>query len=236
MKQERLQKLIAACGVCSRRRAEELIAEGRVTLNGAVAGIGDTADSDLDEVLVDGVPLQRPAKTVTYLLYKPRGYVTTASDEKGRKTVLELVPQDVRLFPVGRLDLNSEGLLLLTNDGALAHRLTHPRHTVKKVYHVWVSNFRPEALALLRRPIVLDGAQIRPPGLRLLSQNDALAKLEITIREGKNRQVRRMCEQASLTVTRLKRVAEGSLTLGDLKPGEYRLLSDKELQDLIQTP
>lgn len=236
MEQERLQKIIAACGVCSRRKAEELITQGRVTVNGTPALLGDSADPDTDLILLDGAPLKRPEKTVTYLLYKPRGCVTTAADEKGRKTVLELVPQDVRLFPVGRLDLNSEGLLLLTNDGALAERLTHPRHTVRKVYHVWVSHYRPDAIPMLQRPIVLDGTKIRPPGIRLLSQKDELALIEITIREGKNRQIRRMCERAGLTVTRLKRVAEGSLTLGDLKPGEYRLLSDQELQDLIQTP
>lgn len=229
---ERLQKIIAACGLCSRRKAEDLLAEGRVTVNGIAAGIGDSADIDADEIAVDGILLQRPAQTRTLLLYKPRGYVSTASDEKGRKTVLDLVPRDVRLFPVGRLDLNSEGLLLLTNDGALAQRLLHPSRNIDKVYEVWVRGWREDAAALLRRPIVLDGRPIQPPGIRVLHADGVEAKLRITIHEGRNRQIRRMCEQASLTVTRLKRIAEGPLTLGMLKPGQWRELTEEEIRTL----
>lgn len=229
---ERLQKIIAASGVCARRKAEELLLAGRVTVNGETAKLGDTADSATDEILLDGKPLPAPEIKRTLLLYKPRGYVTTAADEKGRKTVLELVPQDVRLYPVGRLDLASEGLLLLTNDGDLACRLTHPRHEIEKVYEVWVRDWYDGAAQKLKAPIVLDGYPIRPPALRVLSHEGEAAKLELTIHEGRNRQIRRMCEHAGLTVTRLKRVAEGPLRLGDLKPGEYRELTDKEREEL----
>lgn len=229
---ERLQKIIAASGVCARRKAEELLLAGLVTVNGETAKLGDTADSATDEIQLDGKPLPAPEIKRTLLLYKPRGYVTTAADEKGRKTVLELVPQDVRLYPVGRLDLASEGLLLLTNDGDLACRLTHPRHEIEKVYEVWVRDWYDGAAQKLKAPIVLDGYPICPPALRVLSHEGEAAKLELTIHEGRNRQIRRMCEHAGLTVTRLKRVAEGPLRLGDLKPGEYRELTDKEREEL----
>ena len=247
---ERLQKLIASAGLCSRRRAEEWIAAGKVTVNGALARLGDSADPEADCILVAGRPLAAgPAAPVTILLYKPRGVVTTLSDERGRPTVAELLPPELpRLYPVGRLDMFSEGLLLLTNDGALAQRLTHPSGEVRKTYRLWVSGWRPEALTLLRRPIVLDGRPIAPPQVRLLWAREAptspaghserseesvpTAALEITIHEGRNRQIRRMAEAAGLTVTRLKRVAESGLTLGDLKPGEWRVLTDEELRQL----
>ena len=231
---ERLQKLISAAGLCSRRRAEEWIIQGKVTVNGDFARLGDSADPERDEILVDGKPLPAaPAQTTTILLYKPRGYVTTLSDEKGRPTVSDLLPADLpRLYPVGRLDQFSEGLLLMTNDGALANRLTHPKSEVSKTYHLWVSGWHEEALDLLRRPIVLDGYRIKAPGVRLLWQRDGAAQYEIAIHEGRNRQIRRMAKAAGLTPTRLKRVAEGSLTLGDLKPGEWRTLTEAELLQL----
>ena len=232
---ERLQKLISAAGLCSRRRAEEWIAQGKVTVNGDLARLGDSADPETDAILVNGEPLPAaPGRTTTILLYKPRGAVTTLSDEKGRSTVAELLPPELgRLYPVGRLDQFSEGLLLMTNDGALANRLTHPAGEVNKTYRLWVSGWRDEALALLRRPIVLDNRKIQPPAVRLLWQRDGICELEITIHEGRNRQIRRMAEAAGLTVTRLKRVAEGPITLGDLKPGEWRKLTEAELQQLI---
>ena len=368
---QRLQKLIAAAGLCSRRRAEEWIAQGKVTVNGALARLGDSADPDRDEILVGGRPLpSAPARTVTVLLYKPRGVVTTLSDERGRRTVADLLPPDLpRLYPVGRLDQFSEGLLLMTNDGALAQRLTHPAGEVRKTYRLWVSGWREAALEALRRPIVLDGRLIAPPQVRLLwerkaagirdqasdppvgaeleesrmyahigpsaaheasgilrdsyefrhqasdppvgaaltrrvsrplrrqaeipgpdapaqafplggrcpsahtgadegtprppaapdqppagpdaphpssglretpdatfpqggRQGEHVAELEVTIHEGRNRQIRRMAQAAGLTVTRLKRVAEGSLTLGDLKPGQWRRLTEAELRQL----
>ena len=226
--------MISAAGLCSRRAAEEWIAEGKVTVNGGLARLGDTADPALDEILVDGKPLPTPpAKSTTVLLYKPRGYVTTLSDERGRWTVAELLPPELgRLYPVGRLDQFSEGLLLMTNDGALANRLAHPAGEVRKTYRLWVSGWRGEALALLRRPIVLDGRNIQAPTVRLTWQRDGIALLEITIHEGRNRQIRRMAEAAGLKTTRLQRIAEGPISLGDLKPGQWRELSEAELQQL----
>lgn len=228
---DRLQKLISACGVASRRKAEELISQGRVRLNGNTAVLGDTADLSEDVIEIDGVRLKKPDAPCTLLLNKPRGYVCTAKDEQGRKTVLDLLPDGTpRLYPVGRLDMFSEGLLLLTNDGELAQTLTHPSHEIEKEYHVWVSSFYDGADEKLRIPIILDGRKISPPKVKLLSREGNIAMLSVTIREGRNRQVRRMCEQASLTVTRLKRVREGSLQLGDLPTGKMRELTKEELQ------
>ncbi len=234
---ERLQKLISAAGLCSRRTAEEWIAAGRVTVNGEAAAVGQPADPALDRILVDGKPLPGiPDRTRTVLLYKPRGVVTTLSDEKGRPTVASLLPPDLpRLYPVGRLDYYSEGLLLLTNDGALTQRLTHPGAKTEKVYELWVSGFFSGAEALLRRPIELDGRPICPPRVVLLWRRDSVAKLEITIHEGRNRQIRRMCQAAQLTVTRLKRVREGPVSLGGLKPGQWRDLTAAELAALDET-
>ena len=252
---ERLQKLIAQAGLCSRRRAEEWIAAGKVTVNGALARLGDSADPATDVILVGGKPLPAaPAETLTILLYKPRGVVTTLADEKGRAAVTDLLPPELgSLYPVGRLDMFSEGLLLLTNDGDLTQRLTHPSGQVSKTYRLWVTGWRPAALEALRRPIRLDGYRIKPPQVRLLwtaaerrqepdevasrnadapNQPPTLAALEITIHEGRNRQIRRMAQAAGLTVTRLKRIAEGPLTLGDLKPGEWRRLTEEELSQL----
>ena len=234
---ERLQKLISAAGLCSRRTAEEWIAAGRVAVNGETAVIGQTADPVRDRILVDGKPLPAiPDRTRTILLYKPRGVVTTLSDEKGRPTAASLLPPELpRLYPVGRLDYYSEGLLLMTNDGALAQRLTHPGAGTEKVYALWVSGYQPGAEALLRRPIELDGRPIRPPRVELLWRKDSVAKLEITIHEGRNRQIRRMCGAAGLTVTRLKRVREGPISLGELRPGQWRDLTAEELAALEET-
>ena len=231
---ERLQKLIAAAGLCSRRRAEEWIVRGKVSVNGSLARLGDSADPERDLILVEGKPLPAaPAAATTVLLYKPRGYVTTLCDERGRPTVAELLPAQLpRLFPVGRLDQFSEGLLLMTNDGELAMRLTHPAGEVRKTYRLWVSGWRGGALKALRQPVVLDGYRIKPPQIRLIWQRDQLAELEIVIHEGRNRQIRRMAEAAGLTTTRLKRIAEGSLELGDMKPGQWRLLGEEELAEL----
>ncbi len=305
---ERLQKLLSAAGLCSRRAAEEWIIRGKVTVNGGLARLGDTADPALDEIRVEGRPLPAPpAATTTVLLYKPRGVVTTLQDEKGRPTVAALLPPELgRLYPVGRLDQFSEGLLLMTNDGALANRLTHPKGEVNKTYRLWVSGWHESALALLKRPIVLDGYRIKAPTVRLVwargggmqnaeckMQNETpvgggvldapnpsrtetpvgggvldapklprtetpegggvldapklprtetpvaraicpptTALLEITIHEGRNRQIRRMAEAAGLKTTRLQRIAEGPIQLGDLKPGQWRLLTPEELARL----
>ncbi len=227
---ERLQKIISARGVASRRKAEELIEAGRVLVNGTPASLGDTADPDTDEILVDGTRLPSANAHVYILLNKPRGYVTTLSDEKGRPTATQLVADcGTRVYPVGRLDMDSEGLLLFTNDGEFANRLMHPKHGMEKTYDTWVTGYAPGGEALLKKPIELDGYRIHPPKVILLSAEGERAKLRITIHEGRNRQVRRMCQAAGMTVTRLRRIREGKLSLGDLKPGQWRYLTEEEL-------
>ena len=226
---DRLQKILSARGLASRRAAEKMIEEGRVTVNGAVAVLGQSADPDLDRIEVDGRPLPTVDRPVYLLLHKPRGYVTTLSDEKGRKTAAELVADcGVRVYPVGRLDMDSEGLLLFTNDGEFANLLMHPKHQVDKTYLTWVQDYSEEALQRLKKPIELDGYRIRAPKVRVVKPG----LLEITIHEGRNRQVRRMCEAAGMQVTRLKRVREGSLSLGDLPLGAWRYLTPEEVSKL----
>lgn len=232
---ERIQKILSARGVASRRKAEMIIAQGRVTCNGVVCNIGDSADPDMDEILLDGKPIPSQGSFVYILLNKPRGYVTTLSDEKGRKNVAQLVADCAqRVYPVGRLDMDSEGLLLLTNDGEFANRLMHPSHEVDKTYHVTVKNYSDEALERLKKPIVLDGYIIKQPGVALLQKpdNGNTALLEVTIHEGRNRQVRRMCDAAGMTVIRLQRVREGELSLGKLPVGKWRYLTDREISAL----
>ena len=218
----------------SRRKAEELIRDGRVRVNGNTAQLGESADPAEDVIEIDGKRLMKAPEHLYLMLHKPRGYVTTMSDEKGRPTVWDLV-QDcgVRVYPVGRLDLNSEGLLLFTNDGEFANRLMHPRHEVDKIYLTWVNHFSPEKLAGLSQMGALDGEKIVRPQVRLINAKGESALLEIIIHEGKNRQVRRMCEQAELAVTRLKRIAEGAVTLGDLPLGKWRHLTAEEIESLM---
>lgn len=229
---ERLQKIISARGVASRRAAEEMIRSGRVAVNGIVAELGQTADPEVDEIRLDGKPLPSAGAHVYILLNKPRGYVTTLSDEKGRKTVAELVDCGTRVYPVGRLDYDSEGLLLLTNDGGFANELMHPKHQVDKTYQVWVTGHHEAAPALLARPIELDGYRIKKPGVKLLWADGAKAKYLVTIHEGRNRQVRRMCEAAGMQVTKLRRISEGKLQLGDLPLGKWRYLTAEEVEQL----
>lgn len=231
--EERLQKLLSAAGVCSRRAAEGYIEAGRVTVNGETAVLGARADPDRDDVRLDGRPLPKRAEAVYLLLNKPRGCVTTLSDEKGRRTVAELVADcGVRVYPVGRLDLDSEGLLLLTNDGELARRLTHPSEEIEKTYHVWVRGPAEGAAERLSRLRDLEGEPIRPARVKTLRLGDGAAKLAVTIRQGRNRQVRRMCAACGLEVTRLRRVREHTLALGDLPPGKWRYLTAEEIKAL----
>lgn len=230
---ERLQKILSARAVASRRKAEEMLLAGRVTVNGAVAALGDKADPELDEIQVDGKALPSSGKSLYIMLNKPRGYITTLSDEKGRPTVAQMVADcGERVYPVGRLDYDSEGLLLLTNDGDFANRLMHPAQEIEKTYEVWVSGYHEAAPALLSRPITLDGYQIRKPEIKVLHAMEDRAKLLVTIHEGRNRQIRRMCEAAGMKVTRLRRIREGSLSLGDLKLGAWRYLTEDELAGL----
>lgn len=229
---ERLQKILAARGICSRRKAEEMIISGRVTINGQNAVLGQTADPEIDTILLDGKPLPTRNEFVYIMLHKPRGYVTTVSDEKGRPNVIQLVQCGTRVYPVGRLDMDSEGLLILTNDGELANKMMHPSGEVNKTYEVWVRGYRSGNEKLLERRIILDGRQIASPTIHLLSAQTDQAHLLITIHEGRNRQVRRMCQAAGMRVTRLRRVSEGALTLGDLQKGCWRFLSDQEIAKL----
>lgn len=230
---ERLQKILSARGVASRRKAEEMILAGRVTCNGSPAELGMTADPDVDEILVDGKPLPKASEYVYLILHKPRGYVTTLSDEKGRRNAAMLVADcGVRVYPVGRLDMDSEGLLLFTNDGEFANSLMHPKHEVNKTYDTWVTGFSQAGLERLRLPVTLDGYTIRPPQVLVIRAGEGKALLRITIHEGRNRQIRRMCELAGMHVTRLKRVKEGDLSLGDLPLGKWRCLTEEEVAAL----
>lgn len=231
---ERIQKILSSRGVTSRRHAEELIAAGRVTCNGSVCKLGDSADADIDDILLDGKPLPSREEYVYIMLNKPRGFVTTLSDEKGRKNAAQLVKDcGKRVYPVGRLDMDSEGLLIFTNDGAFANQMMHPKHQINKVYRVSVSGFTQDGLHRLSKPIVLDGYKIKPPQVSVLQRNDdGSALLLVTIHEGRNRQVRRMCAAAGMTVKRLVRVAEGTLQLGELNSGQWRYLTCEEIESL----
>ena len=232
---ERLQKILASRGVCSRRKAEELLNAGRVSVNGTVAHLGESADPEVDEILMDGNPLPSKSEYVYIMLNKPRGFVTTLSDEKGRKNAAQLVADcGVRVYPVGRLDMDSEGLLLFTNDGEFANSLMHPKHEVDKTYRVVVDGFTPENLEKLKQPVTLDGYTIRKPGVALSRppRADGRAEILVTIHEGRNRQVRRMCAMAGMTVLRLQRIAEGQLKLGDLPKGKWRHLTEAEVRAL----
>lgn len=229
---ERIQKILSARGLASRRTAENWIRAGRVRVNGAVCTLGASADPDADRIEVDSVPLPPPPGKKYLMLNKPRGYVTTLKDEKNRKTAASLVDCGCRVYPVGRLDYDSEGLLLFTNDGQLADRLMHPRANVGKTYEVTVEGDWRGGEALLARPIVLDGYRIHPPSVRLLRGEGSRAVFEITIREGRNRQIRRMCEAAGLRVLRLRRTQEGTLRLGMLPSGKWRELTKEEIESL----
>lgn len=234
---ERLQKLISSAGLASRRAAEELIKQGRVKVNGETASLGMSADPELDDIRVNGKRLRISGTRVYIMLNKPRGYVTTLSDEKGRKTVAELVKgAGRRLYPVGRLDLNSEGLLIMTDDGEAANALMHPSHEVGKTYRVTVSGREPEAavreLEALRE---VEGEPIRPAQVSFAGETgEGKYMLDVTIHEGRNRQVRKMCAVAGLEVRRLVRIAEGELSLGGLQTGKWRHLTSEELDWLLK--
>jgi 23S rRNA pseudouridine2605 synthase len=232
--EERLQKILSGAGVCSRRAAERLLQEHRVAVNGQTAQLGDKADAARDRITVDGRPVGGHERKMTIMLNKPAGVVTTMHDEKGRRSVADLVRQcPVRVLPVGRLDQYSEGLLLLSNDGELIHMLTHPRHEITKRYEVTVRGDEKD-IPRLAQPMEIEGYRIRPAEVRLLRRLDnGDCVVSIGIHEGRNRQIRRMCAQCRLRVLRLKRVAEGELTLDPaLAPGKWRELTAEELRKL----
>lgn len=228
----RLNKYLAMCVVASRRAADRMIESGRVRVNGrSVRDMGVKIDPDKDIVRVDGKEVHPPRRNIYVLLNKPKGYVTTVSDERGRKTVFDLIKLKARLFPVGRLDLNSEGLLLLTNDGELAHRLMHPRFKISKTYRVRLDrDFNPDDFEALTSGIELEDGVTLPCKARFYT--DSGERLEITIREGRNRQVKRMFAALGYDVKALKRIRFGPLELKDVTRGQWRYLTPKEIREL----
>lgn len=235
--EERIQKIISASGYTSRRKAEELIAAGRVKVNGRPCKMGDKADPNNDLISIDGVNLdsERRKKHIYIMLNKPRGYVTTMSDELGRKCVTDLLEGlEERVYPIGRLDKVSEGLLLFTNDGSFANSIMHPSCHISKTYRVTVRpDISEEQLVKLESGVVLDdGKKTLPATVLVLTKEEGRVVMQITIREGRNRQIRRMCEAVGLEVARLKRTSIGPLKLGMLKPGAYRELTPQELTAL----
>jgi 23S rRNA pseudouridine2605 synthase len=230
---ERVQKVLARAGLGSRRACEALIAAGRVAVDGVVAVLGDRVDAEHQHLAVDGVPVVSRADLVHYLLNKPTGVVTTARDPQGRRTVLGLVPDEPRVFPVGRLDYETAGMLILTNDGELAQLLTHPRHGVAKTYLAEVRGSPGvEALRTLRTGVDLDDGRTAPAEVRLVQHQSSRSALELTIHEGRNRQIRRMCEAVGHPVTRLVRTAIGPIRDDRLPPGAWRALGPSEVRAL----
>lgn len=237
MAEERLQKYMAECGIASRRKSEELIREGKVRVNGEVAEIGRKIDPKKDVVSVEGRKVQKDQKHVYLMLNKPWGFISTMSDEYDRRCVAELVADvDTRVYPVGRLDRDSEGLLLFTNDGEFANSLMHPSKHVPKTYRVTV---RPEVtddmITKMMTGMMIDGQQTLPADVKVLVKEENCTVLEVTICEGRNRQIRKMCEQLGLEVARLKRISEGPVKLGMLQPGKWRELTHEEVQSLKRT-
>ncbi len=234
MESIRLQKYFTDCGVLSRRAAEEEIKAGKVKVNGLVAELGDKIDPESDTVEYMGRVIKPQSNSFVYvLLNKPAGIVTTASDEKGRRCVTDLVKVGTRVYPVGRLDLNSQGAILLTNDGELTNKLTHPRHEIPKIYEVTVSGeITNEQLRALGQSMNLDGYIIMPVKVQLISRDSDRSVLKMTLYEGRNRQIRKMCETQGLKVQKLMRVAIGDITLDGLSVGKWRHLTKEEVNKL----
>ena len=241
MEKIRISKYFTDCGIMSRRAAEEEIKLGRVTVNGRVAELGEKIDPETDKVIFRGMVIEpRDGERIYVMLNKPRGIVCTASDEKGRRNVTELCRDvknsdgnSVRLYPVGRLDMDSDGLLLLTNDGSLANKLTHPKHSVPKIYHVTLKGkLEPNTLSVLGEPVELDGRLTMRVRVRHVGGDNSTTIAEFELYEGRNRQIRRMCELHGIKILRLQRVAIGKLRLGELAEGKWRKLTDAEVSYL----
>ena len=241
MEKIRISKYFTDCGIMSRRAAEEEIKLGRVSVNGRIAELGEKIDPEADEVVYRGRVIKPQIdEKICVMLNKPRGIVCTASDEKGRRNVTELCRdvkgadgQKARLYPIGRLDMDSDGLLLLTNDGALANKLTHPRHSIPKIYHVTLKGkFEPQSLSVLGEPVELDGRLTMRVRVKYVSGDESSTVAEFELFEGRNRQIRRMCELHGVRILRLQRVAIGKLRLGDLPEGKWRKLTAAEMSYL----
>ena len=232
----RLQKFFTDCDILSRRAAEEEIKNGKVFVNGVRAELGQKIDPENDVVEYRGKIIERPQKNIYkyVMLNKPRGYLSTVTDDRGRACVTELVKDvNARLYPVGRLDMDSEGLLLMTNDGALTYKLTHPKHDIPKIYHVKIEGkVSPEKLRALASPMEIDGYKILPVKTEIITAKNEHTVLRMTLYEGRNRQIRKMCEAQGLTILRLCRVAIGELELGNLAPGKWRYLTKSQVEYL----
>ncbi len=235
MEKIRLQKFFTDMGIMSRRASEKVILAGNVKINGITATLGDKVDPQNDTVIYNGKIIKPQEQNKRYImLNKPLGYVTTANDEKGRETVLSLVSNlDERVYPVGRLDMYSEGLLILTNDGELTNRLTHPKHNMNKVYSVIIKGeISPDTLHKLNSPMEIDGYKLKPVKVRVVSIKNGNTNTLFTLNEGRNRQIRKMCEACGLTIMRLTRISIGKLKLGELERGKWRELTKNEIEYL----
>lgn len=233
----RLQKYVSDCGLMSRRAAEKEIEAGKFTVNGEIAVIGQQVEPQKDIIKYNGVRVRSGGRKYYIAVNKPTGYVTTANDELGRQNVCELVSDiGARLYPVGRLDKNSEGLLIMTNDGAFAQKVMHPRFHLKKQYLVIINGYCTNAQAdSLRAMKSIDDEPIQPVEVRIVDRNDTSSKLMFTLSEGKNRQIRRMCENVGVTIMQLRRISIGSVRLGTLEPGCHRNLTKDEIKELTQS-
>ena len=230
---DRLQKIISAHGAASRRAAEKMIAEGRVAVNGITASLGDSADPETDEITIDGAPLKKQDEAIYIALNKPKGYITTVKDDRGRPTVMELVSDcGCRVYPIGRLDADSQGLILLTNDGELANKLCHPSGDKEKRYIVTVRGDGERALEILNGPMEIDGYTIRPAKVRITGKSRKYYTMEFILKEGRNRQIRKMCSKCRLHVVSLVRTEYAGISLGDLPEGKWRKLNPEEIAGL----
>ena len=230
---DRLQKIISAHGAASRRAAEKMIAEGRIAVNGITASLGDSADPETDEITIDGAPLKKQDEAIYIALNKPKGYITTVKDDRGRPTVMELVSDcGCRVYPIGRLDADSQGLILLTNDGELANKLCHPSGEKEKRYIVTVRGDGERALETLNGPMEIDGYTIRPAKVRITGKSRKYYTMEFILKEGRNRQIRKMCSKCRLHVVSLVRTEYAGISLGDLPEGKWRKLNPEEIAGL----
>ena len=238
MEEMRIQKYLSEQGIMSRRSAEDAIKRGKVIINGSRAVIGQKIVPEIDEIIVDGIMLtqNKKNKKIYIMLYKPAGIVTTMSDEQGRQCVSDIIDKEEveeRVYPVGRLDMYSEGLLILTNDGEIANKLMHPKHEINKIYHAIIkSELNADIIKELEEPIEIEGRMTTPAKVSVIEQKNGKTKLKIEIFEGRNRQIRRMCENLNLNILKLKRVCVGKLNIGTLKPGQWRYLNRNEINYL----